>query len=189
MRFGRWTSERRARSDLASDCEAFVRGEVAGRLDAAGRPVPVWAWLNLLAHATPERLSELAAGDTGSWRGRRARRRASALSDLAARILEHAGGDPARLAELQREVLVPFEVGLAGGPRQAPVRTGYATWKRIGPVPVATPPTGGSRPPVEPAPAIGRNIGSGRLNRMAFAVLGPASVGSSPGPTPAPRRG
>jgi hypothetical protein len=147
--------------DLASESAAFLSGEVAHCLDEAGRPVPVWAWINTLAHASPEALARMASGDTGHWRRRRTRRRARALSTLAECMLAHAAGDSGRLAEFQQEVLLQFETALAAAPKQRPLLA-----------PRRAAPTGHRLPD----PVVGRNLGNGRLNRALLVVLGPAQV-------------
>ncbi|MGH7910618.1 MAG: hypothetical protein ACREOV_02735 [Candidatus Dormibacteraceae bacterium] len=94
-----------------SDSEAFLLGHYVERLADRREPVPVWAWTNLLAHASePElraaaRSSELAGRD--EWRAARA--------DLVAQLLSTSGPD--RLVrEVQVAVLQPLELRLASRP-------------------------------------------------------------------------
>ena len=46
--------------ELVAECAAFVRGGYAPYPAERCRPVPVWAWTNVLAHATEPELEELA---------------------------------------------------------------------------------------------------------------------------------
>ncbi len=109
--------------ELVGDCEAFLAGHVAERIEerAAG-DVPVWAWTNLLAHGTDHDLrTECTALRARSvptadkWR--------EARSYLAAEVIDLAN-DCGPLAKVQRAVLVPLELELAcedvagWGPRQ-----------------------------------------------------------------------
>jgi hypothetical protein len=43
---------------IALECEAFLLGGLADYWDAKGMEVPVWAWMNLLAHGTARRIGE-----------------------------------------------------------------------------------------------------------------------------------
>jgi len=60
---------------VAEECEAFLTGRYAGLALACGRSVPLWAWINLLAHAQPDDLRGLAGdaplpgtrADEGRW--------------------------------------------------------------------------------------------------------------------------
>lgn len=102
-------SDRRRARALAADCEAFLTGHLADRLEQAGRRVPPWAWMNLVAHGSGDDLhAERAAHlppdlPAGRWHEVRCL--------LAAEVLGMTGGGS--LAELQREVLVPLELELA----------------------------------------------------------------------------
>jgi hypothetical protein len=99
---------------LVADCEAFLAGHYLEHLDPPLGLAPPWAWLNLVAHATP---GELAAASgmncPGSPPDRRARTWHDARAFLAAEVLEAAGGHPGRLKDLQARVLVPIELDLA----------------------------------------------------------------------------
>jgi hypothetical protein len=93
--------------DIATECQLFLTGRYAERLDASGRPLPAWVWLNELAHGSPDELSALAGGTTARphpqvW--------ASAITYLAGELLVLADGDTARLRALQSDVLVPLEL-------------------------------------------------------------------------------
>lgn len=97
-------------SDVADEAAAYLDGRLLEllRAEGAGGLVPPWIWLNAVAHGDQERIAWLAsdrvAGGAG-WRRVRA-----ALAD---ELLRVADGDPAEVARLQREVLVPLELSLA----------------------------------------------------------------------------
>jgi hypothetical protein len=40
---------------IALECEAFLGGSLVEYRDDRGMEVPVWAWMNLLAHGPPDR--------------------------------------------------------------------------------------------------------------------------------------
>lgn len=93
---------------VAEECQAFLDGAYAEFADASEGPVPVWAWMNLLAHGTEAELREealvLGAGD--GWRQARA--------FLAGEVLEVIAASPRTLMELQHDVLVPLELDVVG---------------------------------------------------------------------------
>jgi hypothetical protein len=93
-----------AQRRLVKECQAFLNGEFAEFGVPAGEPVPVWAWINLLAHGTEEQLRREAIMPAGSDNWHRAR------SLLADRVLADAVADGSSLAEIQRDVLVPLEL-------------------------------------------------------------------------------
>ncbi|MGH9087781.1 MAG: hypothetical protein ACRDYZ_06660 [Acidimicrobiales bacterium] len=106
-----WRREQRSlAAELVADCEAFLLGHYADRLVALSIVAPVWAWTNLLAHATEHELRAemLSSGAEGTrndeWHAARAY--------LAAEVLDAAGRD-GTLVELQAAALVPLEVDLA----------------------------------------------------------------------------
>lgn len=106
-----WRREQRALAvELVADCEAVLLGHYADRLEARSVAVPVWAWTNLLAHATEqelhaEMLSSCGGGDrSGEWHAARAY--------LVAEVLE-AAGRVGSLEALQSAALVPLELDLA----------------------------------------------------------------------------
>jgi hypothetical protein len=50
-----WTTGSRAwERELVAECEAFFSGQYAQYLDNENRPIPVWAWLNVLAHGSED---------------------------------------------------------------------------------------------------------------------------------------
>lgn len=104
------------RHDVASACDAFLSGTYAEYLLARDAPVPTWVWLNVLAHGTVERLTEVAGGLAAAahvdnqW--------LAARSFLAGDVLDLVGGDGPRLAALQSAVLWPWELDV--GSRRGP---------------------------------------------------------------------
>jgi hypothetical protein len=100
-----------AASDLGDEVEAFLHGRLVDHLVAAGRPVPAWAVLNRLAHATTEELTELAANGGAaigeSPPGEPAWLRAQ--RSLAAALVTGATA-PDDIKRFQRAVLVPLEL-------------------------------------------------------------------------------
>lgn len=119
-----WRHDRRSlAAELVSDCEAFLRGRYAERLEGQRVAVPVWAWTNLLAHGNESDLQEEAAGaragesGTMGWRWARAH--------LASELLAAIGPDRT-LPQIQSQVLVPLELSLAG--RSAVQHWDRRTW-------------------------------------------------------------
>lgn len=97
--------------ELVEECERFLQGGYAEHLAAAGRPVPVWAWLNLLAHGTEADLRSVCALE--------ARNEACTVWDQARRFLAGEVLTSARgrdVTAVQRAVLVPLELDLAADP-------------------------------------------------------------------------
>lgn len=114
-----WRREQRSLgAELVADCEAFVLGHYADRLEARSIAVPVWAWTNLLAHATEQELrAEMfatgAAGPGGhEWHAARAY--------LAAEVLDAVNREGALWA-VQGSALMPLELALAA-------RTDVSAW-------------------------------------------------------------
>lgn len=109
-----WRREQRSLgAELVADCEAFVLGRYADRLEGLSIAVPVWAWTNLLAHAGDQELrAELFAASANErpmseWHAARAY--------LVAEVLDAAARE-GTLAELQWSALVPLELALATRP-------------------------------------------------------------------------
>lgn len=98
---------------LVAETEAVLAGRYAELLAADQRPVPPWAWTNILAHATAEALDEVslptlpAPGPHRAWW--------HARTYLAGEVLE-AGRRCGSLARVQREALVPVELTLMSAP-------------------------------------------------------------------------
>lgn len=99
--------------ELIADCEAFLLGHYADRLEAQSIAVPVWAWTNLLAHATEHELQAETFATRGA--GRRSDEWHTARAQLAAEVLDTAGGG-VTLPAVQATTLVPLELALASRP-------------------------------------------------------------------------
>ena len=93
-----------AETALVEECQAFLDGAYAEVANASEAPIPVWAWMNLLAHGTEVELRGAAdaLGEGDSWRQARA--------FLAGELLEVVGKGGVTLMHLQHEVLVPLEL-------------------------------------------------------------------------------
>ena len=114
-----WTWRRRPRpSDPASDVadvEAFLLGGSVEYFRAHHQAVPPWAWLNTVAHSVPAAVTNLCEPVPGrpTSRGEAAGRRA--VETMATTLCSKAGGDPAAIGALQRELLIPLELALVAG--------------------------------------------------------------------------
>ena len=99
--------------ELVEDSEAFLLGQYAARVEQRSPDVPAWARTNLLAHGSEDDLRRAAVdarrgpAESRGWRAARA--------FLAAEILRTIGPEGS-LVELQRQVLAPLELELAGRP-------------------------------------------------------------------------
>ncbi len=105
-----------ADADIAAEVAAFLSGTSANRLAAGGDPVPAWAWLNRVAHRSPEDLVEMAEGVPpagGEPDG------ATAAALIAAAVVRRAGGGPTAIRAVQSRRLVPLELDLMAGRVQA----------------------------------------------------------------------
>lgn len=106
-----WRREQRSLgAELVADCEAFLLGHFADRLEAQSVAVPVWAWTNLLAHGTEHELraemfaTGAAVHRSNEWHAARAYLTGEVL-DAAERL--------GTLGALQSAALVPLELTLA----------------------------------------------------------------------------
>ncbi len=105
--------EARAGVRLAQEVEAFLNGASGEWLLARGRDVPIWAYVNRVAHAEPELLSQLAAHapeeefDCYSWR--------AAVALLAKETLQAGDGDPSAIRRIQLDRLLALESQLMEG--------------------------------------------------------------------------
>jgi hypothetical protein len=115
----RWIDRDSRARILVEQFEAFLEGRYAELCKGWGEPVPPWAWMNLLAHASEDRLRAAADSSDGEQWQRARRFVAGELVDLV---------DTRRrsLATIQRRVLVPFELRAieSSGGRDRPVPTG-----------------------------------------------------------------
>jgi len=93
---------------LVDECEAFLHGTFAEILVSLDAPVPAWAVLNRLAHASLDEIFLIEAGLVSRplW--------FDAEQELARELLDLAGNDGERVRRLQRSALVPLELWLAG---------------------------------------------------------------------------
>jgi hypothetical protein len=105
------TAARQGR-ELTDDCEAFLAGTLAERMERRGDFLPTWVWMNLLAHGSPQQLrachsSSRRASVTRDWR--------QARYYLAMEILS-AADRHGSLEDLQRCILQPLELAAAAQP-------------------------------------------------------------------------
>lgn len=110
----KWTAHGREAgdgvTDLVAGSEALLCGQYAEYLLLRGRRVPVWAWVNLLAHGTAEDFGRSATGIAGHPSSGCADFH-DARTYLAGEILRAIdAGDS--LASIQARVLVPLELQL-----------------------------------------------------------------------------
>jgi hypothetical protein len=98
---------------VALECEAFLNGSLAEYWDDKGVVVPVWAWMNLLAHGSEEQITETVAQPA---RPRRAVRNwRIARSYLATEVLDVVDAR-FTLHDMQSTILVPLELEMAARP-------------------------------------------------------------------------
>jgi hypothetical protein len=92
------------RQAVAESCVDVLDGRVAERLERRRQPIPPWAWMNLLAHGTEDEIRQAAVGPLALTGWRRAR------AVVASAIVDLLDQGTWTLPELQRTVLVPFEL-------------------------------------------------------------------------------
>jgi hypothetical protein len=103
---------------IALECEAFLGGTLAEYWDDKGIDVPVWAWMNLLAHGSARQIGECVLRPSRprpasrSWR--------VARSYLGYEVLDLTDLE-FTLAELQATLLIPLELEMAA-------RSDVAAW-------------------------------------------------------------
>src|SRR4051794_19485182 len=96
---------------VSEECETFLAGRYADHLQAVGRPVPPWAWLNALAHGSDSDLRALAAEEP-RWRTpapRAAREWQQSLAFLATHLVDLMEARQQTLQFIQQQVLIPIE--------------------------------------------------------------------------------
>jgi hypothetical protein len=119
--FGRGETRFGRGEDILPEVESLLDGRFVEYLERRGRPVPPWAWINLLAHGTEEALRTAAASrhrpflDVNVWR--------HARGYLAGEVLEVADRRGS-LAVLQATVLVPLELDHLAAPPSRRTRPG-----------------------------------------------------------------
>jgi hypothetical protein len=89
---------------LVEECEAFLSGTYVELCEARGEPVPVWAWMNLLAHGTEDQLRHAMTQhpSAGLWR--------HARGFVVGELLDRVDAQHRSLPEFQAGVLVPLEL-------------------------------------------------------------------------------
>lgn len=106
MRVSRKAFSESATRSVVKEAAALLDGQIADRYAPYDR-IPAWAPVNALAHSNRDRLDQMihcrAAGHPGSW--------SAAIGRLAGLIL-YSVDDDAQLARLQRDALIPLELGL-----------------------------------------------------------------------------
>lgn len=83
---------------LVQECTAFLEGRLAELFRADGRPIPVWAALNEISHATMEELQVIAALPGASTEA------------VIARAILGVASSPEQLKEIQETQIVPIEL-------------------------------------------------------------------------------
>ena len=92
---------------LGEECEAWLAGTWAEYLAGRGEPVPRWAWLNQVAHASEKAvrsMTRLPDVNNDEWLRLR--------GCVAESLIKEAAGKGVSVAELQRSVLLPIECAL-----------------------------------------------------------------------------
>jgi len=89
---------------LIEECESFLAGAYVERREARGEPVPVWAWMNVLAHGTDAELRAAAMNRSGGDEGHQA------LAFVAGELVDLIDDGALDLETFQREELVPLEL-------------------------------------------------------------------------------
>ncbi len=110
MRFRR-QQPRQMQMGIGEECDAYLRGEYVEYASAMGWNIPVWAWINAVAHADQERLARLAVFGFRhdiAPAGRREWNRA--VSCIASAVLDEASRPGRELAELQSALFIPLEL-------------------------------------------------------------------------------
>jgi hypothetical protein len=95
-------------SVIGDECDAFLRGAYLDTLHRGGHRAPVWTWLNEAAHGEAEQLrttASFASLDDGDVELR---------TRITVAIAVTCAMHDRTLVDLQRELLVPLELALAG---------------------------------------------------------------------------
>ena len=103
-------------TDVVKECEAFVLGHSHELLLGSHQRIPIWAYVNPLAHAERAevaRLASLSRNRNGQF---------AFLSYLAFELLLWAGEGEETLKRLQHDVLVPLELALLDNRRSSDLR-------------------------------------------------------------------
>lgn len=117
----------RVRRSAGSRCETFLAGGWAAGGHDDRRPLPRWAWLDLIAHADVDRIretAELPAPERSPWSG-------DDIQGVLARAVL-AAVSPDDLRRVQHDVLVPLELRVMASvmsPRRVVERVGDALYR------------------------------------------------------------
>jgi hypothetical protein len=98
---------------IVLECEKFLDGTLAEYWDDKGMDVPVWAWMNLLAHGEARQIGQCIVRPYRPRRSSRNWRIARAY--LAYEVLDVTDLE-FTLAELQSSVLIPLELEMSARP-------------------------------------------------------------------------
>ncbi len=96
---------------IGEECDAYLRGEYVEYASTMDWNIPVWAWINAVAHADEERVARLAVFGFRreiALAGRREWNRA--VSCIASAVLDEASQPGRELAELQSSLFIPLEL-------------------------------------------------------------------------------
>jgi hypothetical protein len=109
---------------VGAEAAAFLRGEVLQQLLAGGScwNLPPWVWLNTAAHASRDRVAEVATTARSPYRSGPVEEWGQARAVVARELLDMAGDDPVAFDHLQREVLVRLEQEISSVPDLTPAR-------------------------------------------------------------------
>ena len=122
---------------VAADADAFLAGRLLERAHDIGEPweIPGWYWLNAVAHGTPERLGEIAAEPRAAPDSPDVRMTYPMVRRLLAHdVLLAGGGSRTQLEQIQRELLVPLELDIAGEGRITPRALLWRARATLGPL-------------------------------------------------------
>lgn len=115
-----WTLHHTKKQDLpeaaVSEAAAFLNGTYARYLQQHGSHVPVWSWLNVLAHGNATQIVEVASGHSPDLpRGHRARSWRQAVRFISLEMIDRCDGKRSAVADMQASVLQPLEDRLIRG--------------------------------------------------------------------------
>ena len=114
---------------LIEECESFLAGEWGSRCEARRESVPVWAWMNVLAHGTEAELRAATQDRPRDDEGRQA------LAFVANELVELIDTGIVELDAFQRDVLVPLELDVIACPATAQWRPGQLVSGLLGALP------------------------------------------------------
>ena len=100
-------------SVVAQECEAFLNGTLAEYWEDMGIVVPVWAWINLLAHGNAAQIAHSVSRPNRIRRPGRSW--AIARAYMAYEVLDLLDAE-FTLADMQATVLVPLELEMSARP-------------------------------------------------------------------------